>query len=229
MKKLLGLFLLLTLSFQVFSAEFKREEKIDGIQEVSIDGYSKVIIKKGSTEELVFSGNEDIIKDIKVKQRGNFLEIKYPKKSYLSGNEKVIVNITLKDISNLEFKGAGELELSGFKTESLKILLDGSGKITLDDNRFKDLDIDINGNGKVEAKGTTENLKVVIKGVGNLEAYKLEAKQVNVKINGTGSAEVYAEELLSGEINGIGKIIYKGNPKTEKIELNGLGKIKKAE
>jgi hypothetical protein len=30
-------------------------------------------------------------------------------------------------------------------------------------------------------------------------------------------------------VNGIGKIIYKGNPSLEKTKLNGLGQIKKYE
>jgi len=52
------------------------------------------------------------------------------------------------------------------------------------------------------------------------------AENAEIRLNGTGKVEISVEDKLSATINGVGKIIYKGKPKMEKMTLNGLGSIK---
>ena len=226
MKAIQLLLALSLVSFSLFSQESKREEKISGIKEVLVNGSVTLKVSNSKKESLTFEGKEDIIKEIKVKIKGNYLEIILPKKTYLSFNDKVTINLSLKDLEVLEFDGAGELNVTGFKFKDFLLKIDGSSEAQLKDNSFEDLTIEINGSSSVEVSGKTENLVANLDGVGRLDAYDLVSKNAQVKLNGTGKVEINVAEKLSATINGVGKIIYKGKPVIEKMNLNGLGSIK---
>lgn len=225
--KVIKLFVLMFLmSFAMFSEEIKREEKISGIKEVSVNGSLVLNINKNASETLTFEGKENIIKDIKVKVRGNFLEIEMPKKTYWAINDKVIVNLNLKDFKELEFNGAGDILIKGFSFKDFKLKMDGSSNAILKENKFENLKIELNGSGTVEVNGKSRNLTATLDGVGKLSAFDLETDAAKINLNGTGKVEINVKDFFSATLNGVGKIVYKGKPKLEKIELNGLGTIK---
>lgn len=229
MKNYLLFFLMIFMSFSLFSQKIKKEEKIKGIKEVLVNGSLVLNLNKSNNESLTFEGKEEIIKEIKITINGNKLEIKMPKKSYLDLNEKVIVNLNVPLIEKVEFEGSGKLNIKKFNFKEFELKMVGSSEANLNENSFEDLKVDINGTGIVEIDGKAEFLLVNLDGVGKLSGYNLLVKNATVKINGTGKVEVNVKDKLSAEINGVGKIIYKGKPALEKIELNGLGTIKNYE
>ena len=119
--------------------------------------------------------------------------------------------------------------MSDFKMDKFSIKMEGTGNGKLKNNDIKDLNIEINGKSNMEVEGKVEKLSAYVDGIGSLKAFGLEAENGDIKLNGIGSVEVNVEKKLSAEVNGIGKIIYKGNPSLEKTKLNGLGQIKKYE
>ena len=62
---------------------------------------------------------------------------------------------------------------------------------------------------------------------GDVRTDELIANEVTVVINGSGSAEVNAVEMLEGEINGSGDILYIGKPENVHSSVNGSGSIRK--
>ena len=62
--------------------------------------------------------------------------------------------------------------------------------------------------------------------MGTIDAYGLIAKEAEVSVNGAAKLYVYASEKLTASVNGIGNIIYDGNPPVVVPQINGLGKIK---
>jgi len=226
MKAIKILLALSLFSFTIFAQEVKREEKINGIKDVIVSGSVKLNVINSEKESLTFEGKEDIIKEIKVTVKGNHLEVLLPKKTYWSFTDKITINLNLKELEKLEFDGAGDLLIKGFDFKSFLLKIDGSSEALLKDNSFKNLNIEINGSGTVEVSGKTENLIANLDGVGKLSAYNLLAENAEIRLNGTGKVEISVEDKLSATINGVGKIIYKGKPKMEKMTLNGLGSIK---
>lgn len=226
MKKII---LMIIMTFSIFAQEFTRVEKIKGIKEVSVNGAATVNLVNDSKEALTFIGKESIVKKISVKVRGSYLEIKMPKKSYFGFDDNVIINLNLEKLEDFEFEGTGDVFISEFKMDKFLIKMEGTGNAKLKDNEIKDLNIEINGKSNLEVEGKVEKLTAYVDGIGSLKAFGLEAENADIKLNGIGNVEVNVEKKLSAEVNGIGKVIYKGNPSLEKTELNGLGQIKKYE
>lgn len=112
-----------------------------------------------------------------------------------------------------------------FQTESdVSIACDGamSGNIRTDS---KSLSIHIDGAGDVQVEGKTENLTVQIDGAANIDAEKLSAENARVGIDGTGNCSVYVSNRLDANVDGLGRIIYSGNPVTVNRTIEGLGTI----
>ena len=226
MKKII---LMIIMTFSIFSQEFTRIEKIKGIKEISVNGAATVNLVNDSKESLTFTGKESIVNKISVKVRGSYLEIKMPKKSYLGFDDNIVININLDKMEEFEFEGTGDVFMSDFKIDKFLIKMQGTGNAKLKDNDIRDLNIVINGKSNLEVDGKAEKLTAFVDGIGSLKAFGLEAENADIKLNGIGTVEANVEDKLSAEVNGIGKIIYRGNPSLEKTELNGLGQIKKYE
>lgn len=221
-----GLFLLLFLSMNIFSQSVRSEE-IKNIKEILVNGQMELNIKYDSKESLTFEGKDSIIDDVKVQKRGTFLEITLPKKTYFNINDKLIVNITLKELNSLEFNGSGDFSIKDFKFEDFHLKIDGSGKGFIENNTFDKLEVEINGNANIFVKGKTKELVVKLDGLGKLEGFELTTDNADLMINGTGKIESTVSKKIKARINGIGSIVYKGDPKVEEASLKGLGSIKK--
>ena len=220
------LFLLVFTSLTIFSQEIRNEE-IKNIKEVLVNGQMELNINYDTKESLTFEGKDSIINDIKIKATGTLLEISLPKKSYLNINEKIIVKLNLKELNSLEFNGSGDFFVKDFKSADFYLKIDGNGKGFIEDNDFENLSVDINGNANIFLKGKNKNLIVKMYGLGSFNAYELSTDNADLTLNGTGKIEVSVEKKLKAKLNGIGTIVYKGNPKVEEASLKGLGSIKK--
>lgn len=220
------LFLLVLTSINIFSQSIRNQE-IKNIKEVLINGQMELNISYDSKESLTFEGKDSIINDVKIKVRGTLLEISLPKKSYLSINDKIIVKLNLKELNSLEFNGSGDFLIKDFKSEDFYLKIDGNGKGLVEGVTFDKFNVDINGNANILLKGKSKNLIVKMDGLGSFNGYELPTDSAELTLNGAGKIEVSVEKKLKAKLNGIGSIVYKGNPKVEEASLKGLGSIKK--
>ena len=109
-----------------------------------------------------------------------------------------------------------------------RVILKGSGQIELDRVAEDKIALEIRGSGDIRGKGQTKDILASIDGSGNLLLGKLRATNVKVVLNGSGNARVSASDVLIGEINGSGDIIYSGSPRTVNRIVRGSGNITKA-
>jgi hypothetical protein len=74
--------------------------------------------------------------------------------------------------------------------------------------------------------GTAKNTTFDLKGVGSINALELVSDSVTARMNGAGSIRCNPVEYLDGDVNGVGSITYKSEPKVKNTTVNGVGKIK---
>ena len=91
---------------------------------------------------------------------------------------------------------------------------------------MKARDVEVIGEGGVliTLNGVADELSVKLSGAGHVDADELKADDVKVKIEGVGTGSVYATKKLYTEIDGVGKVWYKGNPEVTK-DIEGLGSV----
>jgi hypothetical protein len=67
-------------------------------------------------------------------------------------------------------------------------------------------------------------LTFTLTGVGNIDSYELKTDTCNIMLTGVGNLKVFARNLLSGALSGVGDIYYKGNPEIN-LNVTGVGHL----
>ena len=118
----------------------------------------------------------------------------------------------------MRLKTKGYLDLN-----DIYVGVEGGAKIELD---MKARNVEINGEGGVlfELDGVADRLKVHLTGAGHVDASELKTKDVTFRVEGVGTGSVYATETLHAQIEGVGKVKYRGNPDVTK-NIDGLGSV----
>jgi hypothetical protein len=209
----------------------KRE--VHGFNRVRLRDYGELIVSKGDEESLTIESEQEILDAIQTVVRGDTLDI-FIGASWLdklnfalsTSFTRIPIKYTLvvKALAALDILGAARVQIDGFESDRLAIVLGGAGEITGHDLQAGQLDVDLRGAGKIELAGSADDQWVTISGAGNYRAPDMSTKKTRVEVNGAGKATVAASEELNLAIRGVGSVDYYG-PGTVKRSISGLGSI----
>ncbi len=187
------------------------EYDMKDFDEISIDGAWSVNVRQSEDFSISVQCPVEIKDLIKVKKRGDtlYFEDILHLKRFKTGSIKADINMPT--IDHFEVDGAASIYLFEFNQDTINLDVNGAATIRGEKNIFNNIEIDVKGAGNVNfGKSETVNADIDIDGVGN----------VIVSITGG---------TLSGSIDGLGKVEYYGEISNNKMDIQGLGKIKKIE
>ena len=171
-------------------------------------------------------GPDNMINLVQVVVKGNTLILTMDKHNKVK-NSKLKINISSPELTNIEFKGVGDIKIEGlFKTPQLSVTAKGVGDIDILNLNCDELTINSMGVGDVEVKGVAQTANLSSKGVGDIEAVELKAATVDASSKGVGDITCYATQTLKASVKGVGSIRYKGNPAAKEFSKGGVGSIK---
>lgn len=210
------------------SGNVMRETRsVSGFDEVRVDYPARVLISQGSTESLSIEAEDNLLPGLKTEVRSGELRIYYKSQDgeHVNPTKAVIINITVRDLSSIQFSSAGELTVEGLETDELSVSLSGAGSVELNDIAVRSLNLNLSGAGSTTASGTVEDFDLNISGFGEFNGRNLEGKTASVTISGAGSATVWVEEELDATISGAGSVNYYGSPDNVRKQINGVGGV----
>ncbi|WP_373522095.1 GIN domain-containing protein [Aquiflexum sp.] len=207
--------------------DYSESIEIEGVKRLKLSGMFNVNISQYDQESLEVTGNESMVKRLKVKQSGDLLELSLEGKD--SGGffkkEGIQVDLSIADLRELEFEGAGNIRTThSLSLEDLRIIGNGVGNINLE-IEAETVDSKLNFVGNMVLKGETNEFYLVNEGIGNIDASEFSAQIVDLVSSGIGSVSVHCEDELSIEVNGIGTVNYTGNPTVISEKVSGIGKV----
>ncbi len=168
---------------------------------VAIEG--NLNITQDSPYYLSIETHPNVMDELDVEVKNQVLEIGFDRCT--SNIEKLVIDVTMPDISSIIFSGVGELNsINGFSLDELTVILSGMGDITL--------------------SGEVDEFTCIISGVGNLKAFDLITSECSLTISGMGNAEITANDILNVFIAGSGNVYYKGSPSITQ-NISGTGSI----
>ena len=183
-----------------------REFPLADFTAIEVGGHWEIELTRGETTQIKIKAPEDVMEDLSVEKQAGTLILGTGKK-WRHNHGKVTALITMPSLSDLRLSGIVSLELSGFKSESITVCTSGSTSITGKGNHI-------------------HNLNLRGKGVSNLDLRRNSV--VNAHLNYEG---VYKIELsmaggeLTGNIKGVGEVIYDGEVRKESIRKEGPCKV----
>jgi Putative auto-transporter adhesin, head GIN domain len=93
-----------------------------------------------------------------------------------------------------------------------RVVLSGSGTVSVVGVRGTDFVADLSGTGTVAASGTVDHLTAVLSDTGTVDLQGLIAREAVARMDGTGMIGVHATSTLDATLTGTGSIVYSGSP-----------------
>jgi hypothetical protein len=181
--------------------------EIGSFDSIDMKGAARLEITIGQPESLVIEGRSSSIERVETDVRHNTLFIKSkPRDWFMSNNRRrITVKITVPELESLEVEGGNDVRLTGFAGGETKIRASGAAHII--------------------AEGHLEELTIRMAGAGHGDFSRLVADEAKVIVEGVGSVSVHPKDTLDATMNGVGAILYTGNPREVNTRMNGLGTI----
>lgn len=182
---------------------------IGKIKYVEADGDLEVEILPAEKNRVVVTGYQNLVPAFETEVSHERLVLKFNDTYYNVKNNNIRVTLYVNDINGITLNGSGKVIMrSDVNTDNMELKINGSGKITLEDNYAPTLSCHINGSG-------------------NMFCRSFEADNVHANISGSGGMELTANKYLQTRISGSGTIDYWGNPETVNNDISGSGKVRK--
>jgi hypothetical protein len=139
-------------------------------------------------------------------------------------SDRILVTITVTELSSLNFPSAGQVTLDGIKSPLLTLTASGAGSLVLQKADVTELKVKLSGAGSIDADGAGDFLDVSISGAGSFNGGDYKVASATATISGVGSATVWVTDNLTANISGVGSIHYFGTP-TVQQHVSGLGNV----
>ncbi len=180
-----------------------------------------VKIEQDSFYRIKIIGDSELLKKVEVKD-DTALVVRDLNKYYFSkkNNKKINLIITVPDLSELIFHGAGTfrsddtLVFDRFLYKAFARLAFADFKIKCSDHLFVEL---WNVSGSVKVEGEALYFGLLNHGAGNVDAYNLKAQYTQIEQRSSGYSKTFTEENLRVKIFDIGNVYYKGFPKLDTV------------
>lgn len=174
---------------------------------IEMDGDGRLRIDVGSPASVAVEGKDSVVAALKTEVRGGTLYISSKRQDWMffGGTQQLTLRITTPRLASLTLDGGNDVRLTGFNGG--------------------DSSIKVQGAAHVEANGTLKELTIYMAGAGHADFSKLVANDAKVTVDGVGSVFVNSKDSLNATMNGVGAILYTGNPHVVNTSMNGLGRI----
>jgi hypothetical protein len=200
---------------------------VSDFRAVEISYPAQVFVMQGSDETLEIEAEDNLLPNLKTQVRNGKLEIFYRREQgkHVNPTETVKITITVKDLRDVDFSGAGELIIEKLNAEDLEVSMSGAGNVELNEIEVQALQVDLSGAGSATASGIADSLQLTISGFGDFKGGELHNQDARVNISGAGSATVWVDDDLDAQVSGAGSVSYYGSASVTR-RISGVGGVK---
>lgn len=194
--------------------------------------FGEVYLEQTEGCDFHIEGPDEILAKIKTEVRDGNLSITFdkddidwtdPQLRHTQPNLRYFV--TFKQLTQVNFLGAGNIHAEGLIGEDLKLIHTGVGELLLKGLKYQNLKVHFGGLGEIQLDGQVQSQQVRVSGMGEYVADNLQCQTAEVDLSGAGSAKIWVLDELRAVVSGAGSIQYKGSPKLTE-ENTGIGSIK---
>jgi hypothetical protein len=230
MKKLIFTLFILSIGVGFSFGQTKEVRTVGTFTKISFRVPGKLVLRQGSAQKVELEGDKDALAKIETELKGDKLVIGNEERWNWGWreNDRIMVYITVKDITGLSVSGSGELITEGkITTDQLDLNVSGSGSLQTDVNVSGDMEADVSGSGRIDVKGSCKRIDSDISGSGKVVAALTISEVASVGISGSGKFECSgtAKEIKTN-ISGSGKV-HAANLEVEvcNVRISGSGDV----
>jgi hypothetical protein len=186
--------------------------EIGAFTRVSHESIGKVIVRTASRPGLRIRTDDNLLDEIITEVENGTLFIRTRKHVDLRPSDTVTFTLETTGLTGISIAGAGSVDASGLRAQSLLLAVSGVGDLFIADVAAEVLDLVVSGVASVSLSGTVGLQDITVSGNGNIEALSLESAQATVRVTGLASMALHVNRLLDCTISGHATICYAGDP-----------------
>lgn len=170
---------------------------------INVTGNLTILVVNGGGHAVALKGVAKDIKALRTTVTDGVLNIEPVQPTSFNRDLRVAVSAT----------GLNGVKIAGTTRASLQKIASPS------------FNLDLDGAGQVEVAGTCGVGAFHLSGAGSLNAKAFKCENVEIALEGAAIASVHATKSLKAKVNGIGRIVYAGNPAKVTRDVSGLGMV----
>ncbi len=186
-----------------FDNQPSENKTVSDYDSIRLSGAFKGTIVVDGTESLTLYG-EDLDERVEVSTKNNQLHLKSKRHNWRG--KSVGVKISAKDLDKVIIDGAGNIDITGIKSDDFGLKLPGAATVS--------------------AEGSCKDVDIVISGAGTVDAAELHCNTGNIVVSGAATVSVYTDEKVDARVSGVGTIKIHGSPDEVDQRVSGVGRIK---
>jgi hypothetical protein len=193
---------------------------------IEVDFPAQVTVTQGEAVSVKVEAEDNVMPGLQTSVSGDTLEIFYRAEDGRRVNPRKLVKVTIvvKDLREVKLTSAGEVTITGIRTEKLTAVLSGAGNLKLEDIAVEEFTANLSGAGNLSASGMADKQSLVISGFGSFNAGNLHSQTATVTLSGAGSATLWVDDALSARISGAGSVNYYGAADVTEM-ISGVGSV----
>lgn len=198
--------------------------KVSKFNKLMVDVNAEVYLRQGPQEAIIIDSDENIVDNLETFVENKTLTIRILGHD-VANRKSLKIYIQVPDLYLIQVQGSAKvISENTFYLNNLDLELNGSGLIDMAVDIDNELVNNINGSGLIYLEGDAYKVRNLISGSGGVQGFKLFATYVDAEIFGSGYCESSVSNRLYAEINGSGKVYFRGNPLV-KYDISGSGRI----
>lgn len=200
---------------------------ISSFDRIIFSGIGEMTIEQGNEESLTVRADDNILPYIHTEVENNALILGFVDSDQIfifNPTDEIQFYLTVKNLSQIDFPGAGSIKINNLETEKLIVDLSGTGNLEVDSLNANELIVLQRGAGTIFVSGQVKEQDITHSGSGSYHAADLISQTTIIKISGAGDATIWAVETLDVEISGLGNVTYHGYPRLTK-DISGMGEL----
>lgn len=212
------------------NAQNSKNVNVKSFNEITVSSGIDLYLTQSATENITIKGNEDLIKDVIVEQKGASVVIKFKDGvswSRMFKNESIKAHVNYKSIKSLTASGGSDVfTQNSLKADALTLKASGGSDLNLT-LAVKDLSLAISGGSDAQLKGNGENLIASASGGSDIDAFGYIVNNAKVAVSGGSDANVYVNKALEASASGGSDVSFKGNAALKKTSSSKSGDVRR--
>jgi hypothetical protein len=193
------------------------------VTDIVLDGAMNLRLNSAEVQSIVVHAQSQVQPVLKTEMKGETLTI--TTEGNVAMGDGTYVDIMIPMLKSISITGSGNVEGGGFVGDKLNITSKSSGSIRLNDLKYDDINLKIDGSGNADLSGRSKKLDVESDSSGKVNASNLVVDKAKATTKGSGDIMVSVGGDLKAKIVGSGNIMYDGSPKVE-LDDTGSGELK---
>lgn len=208
----------------------KLTREVGAFTSIASSGSWDVMVAYGESNSIIVEGDENLLSYIETNVENGKLTIKTKKNVNLRTKNKIVVYVSVTQLSGISLSGSGDIMGVGKFTNSDKaeFKISGSGSIKLSFDKIASIESAISGSGNIRLEGSASQLDARISGSGNADFSNVVCDDAKAQISGSGNIKLNANKSVDANISGSGNVTNKGAAADLKKRISGSGRLIKA-